>query len=71
MGVSHTVCDIQQIPTNPMTRMPVSMDPGWYYDTLPDPQSPGCTQRISFTSTGAPGPGTVTRLECIQSVGTR
>jgi hypothetical protein len=69
MGVSHTVCDIQQIATNPMTRMPVSTDPGWYYDTTPDPQAPACTQRISFTGSGSPGPGTTTRLECIQSVG--
>jgi hypothetical protein len=69
MGVTHTVCDIQQIATNPMTRMPVSTDPGWYYDTAPDPQNPACTQRISFTGSGAPGPGTTTRLECIQSVG--
>jgi hypothetical protein len=70
-GMTHTVCDIQQIATNPMTRMPVSSNPGWYYDTAPDPTNPACTQRISFTGTGAPGPGTVTRLECIQAVAAR
>lgn len=66
---AHTVCDIVQISTNPMTRLPVSTDPGWYYDTAVDPQNPTCTQRISFTGSGSPGPGTTTRLECIQSVG--
>jgi hypothetical protein len=67
---THTVCDINQIATNPMTMSPISTDPGWYYDRAADPQNPTCTQRISFTGSGAPGPGTTTRLECIQSVGT-
>lgn len=70
MGENHVVCDIQQIPTNATTRQPVNTNPGWYYDTAADPQNPTCTQRISFTPMGAPGPGTITRLECIQSVPT-
>jgi hypothetical protein len=69
-GVTHTVCDINQIATSPMSRMPVSSAPGWYYDTAPDPTNPACTQRISFTAMGSPGPGTITRLECIQAVST-
>jgi hypothetical protein len=74
---NHTVCDIAQVSTFPaaappaMRYRPVSTNPGWYYDRSEDPSAPTCRQRISFTGTGTPGPGTVTRLECIQAVSRR
>ncbi|MDP3274003.1 MAG: hypothetical protein Q8Q09_02330 [Deltaproteobacteria bacterium] len=73
-GTPRTVCDIRQISTAPMgtptAGQPVNTMPGWYYDRSRDASNPTCLQRISFTSNGAPGPGTITRLECIQSVST-
>jgi hypothetical protein len=67
-GVSHTVCDIEQIAVDANSHEPVSSAPGWFYDVRLDPQNPTCTQRISYTPRGAPGPGTTTRLECMQDV---
>ncbi len=61
------VCDVDQVATNASTRQPIA-GIGWYYDVSPDPSAPTCTQRISFTPEATPGNGSITRLECIQSV---
>jgi len=39
---------------------------GWYYFTAPN--DPACRQRVRYTDGAAPPTGSVTRLECIQSV---
>jgi hypothetical protein len=67
-GVQRTVCDVTQVPTNPMDHQPVGGGVGWFYDVNPDPAAPTCTQRISFTAGAEPASGSITRLECIQSV---
>ncbi|MFO0559830.1 MAG: hypothetical protein U0269_17555 [Polyangiales bacterium] len=67
-GVRRTVCEIEQIPADATTHEPVAAAPGWFYDVRLDPWDPTCTQRISYTSRGAPSVGTTTRLECVQDV---
>ncbi len=73
--ISHdgvrTVCEIDQLATDPVTRAPVSEGPGWYYDTAPDPQNPTCGQRFSYTREATPGFGTEVRFECVQDTATR
>ncbi len=67
--VSRRVCDIDQVPTDPTSNAPIAGQIGWYYDTAVDPSNPNCAQRISFQpETAAPAGGSITRLECIQSV---
>ena len=61
------VCEVAQVPIDPNTGMPVAGE-GWYYDTSRDPSAPTCSQRISFTQAATPTNGSITRLECIQSV---
>jgi hypothetical protein len=63
-GVDYTVCDITQVNTM-ASGMPAAGD-GWYYNT--HPMQAMCQQDISFTPGSAPISGSVTRLECIQSI---
>ena len=58
-------CDITPVPTN--GGMPAA-GTGWYYDTSTDASDPTCRQRINFTMNATPQAGSITRLECIQSV---
>ncbi len=69
-GESRIVCDIEQASADQATSQPTPGEIGWYYDTSAVVRAGAsrCDQRISFTEGAAPAPGTVTRLECVQSI---
>ena len=66
-GVNRRVCEIDQVATDSSSHEALP-GTGWFYDVTPNPASPQCTQRISFTSDAVPVNGSTTSLECIQSV---
>ncbi|MBI5516309.1 MAG: hypothetical protein HY909_21170, partial [Deltaproteobacteria bacterium] len=56
-------CVVTQLPA-PLGGEPPAGAHGFFYDTRPDPASPECRQRVSFTPGDAPPDGATARIVC-------
>jgi hypothetical protein len=58
------VCLVDQVPVA-LGQGPTADAHGFYYDTRPDPQNPGCAQRIAFSSGDSVPAGATAQVDCV------